>query len=81
MRVAWDDEGTRFFVGGELRGRKVAWGGAPPPPVRAVASMGSAGQSAASRRLWACGRLIRRLLAELRRRGAAAALARVTSGR
>ena len=46
LRVAWDDEGARFFVGGELRGRKVAWGGAPPTPVRAVASMGSAGQSA-----------------------------------
>ena len=53
MRVAWDDEGARFFVGGELRGRKVAWGGAPPTHVRAVASMGSAGQSAASRRLGA----------------------------
>ena len=46
MRVAWDDEGARFFVGGELRGRKVAWGDAPPADVRAVASMGSAGQSA-----------------------------------
>ena len=46
MRVAWDDEGARFFVGGELRGRKVAWGGAPPTHVRAVASMGSACQSA-----------------------------------
>ena len=46
MRVAWDDEGARFFVGGELRGRKVAWGDAPPTHVRAVASMGSAGQSA-----------------------------------
>ena len=46
MRVAWDDEGARFFVGGELRGKKVALGGAPPADVRAVASMGSAGQSA-----------------------------------
>ena len=36
VRVAWDDEGARFFVGGELRFKKVAWGGAPdrflPPP-------------------------------------------------
>jgi hypothetical protein len=46
---AWrgGDEGARFFVGGELRFKKVAWGGAPPADVRAVASMGCyAGSSA-----------------------------------
>ena len=47
MRVAWDDEGASFFVGSELRFKKVAWGGAPPADVRAVASMGCyAGSSA-----------------------------------
>ena len=47
VRVAWGDEGARFFVGGELRFKKVAWGGAPPADVRAVASMGCyAGSSA-----------------------------------
>jgi len=47
VRVAWGDEGARFFVGGALRFKKVAWGGAPPADVRAVASMGCyAGSSA-----------------------------------
>ena len=36
-----------LFVGGELRFKKVAWGGAPPTHLRAVASMGCyAGSSA-----------------------------------
>ena len=47
VRVAWGDERARFFVGGELRFNKVAWGGAPPADVRVVVSVGSyAGSSA-----------------------------------
>ena len=35
VRVAWGDEGARFFVGGELRFKKVVRGGAPPADERA----------------------------------------------
>jgi hypothetical protein len=61
VRVEWDLEGVSFFVNGEPRGKKIAWGDAalqllPNPAaagfaaagrsVRAVACMGQAGSSA-----------------------------------
>ena len=39
VRVDWDEEGLRFFVNGEPRGDKIAWGGEAPALVRVATSL------------------------------------------
>ena len=46
VRVEWGVKGVRFFVGGVLRGKTIAWGVAAPAHVRAIACMWGVGSSA-----------------------------------
>jgi hypothetical protein len=45
VSVEWDQDGLRFFVGGEPRGAKIAWGCAAPSQVRLVACLYHAGSA------------------------------------
>ena len=45
VRVDWDEEGLRFFVNGEPRGAKIAWGGEAPALVRVATGLGYPGSS------------------------------------
>ena len=45
VRVDWDEEGLRFFVNGEPRGAKIAWGGEAPALVRVATDMYYPGSS------------------------------------
>ena len=45
VRVDWDEEGLRFFVNGEPRGAKIAWGGEAPALVRVATNLVFPGQS------------------------------------
>jgi hypothetical protein len=43
--VDWDEEGLRFFVNGEPRGAKIAWGGEAPALVRVATNLACSGSS------------------------------------
>jgi len=45
VRVDWDEEGLRFFVNGEPRGDKIAWGGEAPALVRVATRLYHPGSS------------------------------------